>query len=268
MTYPRFLIPGGLVAGTLALLMIAACGGGGDGGNGADGGDGATPTGDATTTSIIACDTFRQKSYRYTVEGMLEVTAIEGTPVPSAAPGPNPYTFAESIEGSVEDGANIRVAVSNTDGINTTNFEGIELDDGRGWTNFDGGGWEQQDTTERPLPIRYRPAIICEAIAPDLTSSVLAGEPEEVNGVASTRYTLDDVPPAFFARDLDFGAASDLFQYGKTADATVWVADDGDYLTKLDITGYAQYPAGQPMTMRLVFELGELDDGIAVDAPN
>jgi hypothetical protein len=250
-----------LTAAVAALAVFAACGGDDD--------DDADGPGASYAPGALICDALQQDSYEYTMDVTLEVKESESTatPEPGTVQGPAPFQFFETIVAKVEDGTEIDASVVNTDGgVARGEFQAIELGD-VGYINHDEAGWEERDTAQRPLPIRYRPFWVCPALAPDINTTPLQGTAEDVNGIPSTRYTLTDLSPLFFARDPDFGGASDAANYVRAINGDIWIAQDGGYPTKLDIIGEGAYPDGKPISVHMVFEITKMGGGISVSAP-
>ena len=129
------------------------------------------------------------------------------------------------------------------------------------------GVWQKADnTSNRPVPLPYQPDQICKALAPDVDTTKLgAGQPETVNGVSSQRFTLHSSATSFFTNE--FGGQSDIAANVKTLDGTIWVADQGNFMTKLDITGVGQYTNGQPISVKITFELSDLGADIKIGPP-
>lgn len=246
-----------LLTVTAVAGLVLACGGGDDGG----------PDASSSVTPAV-CQRITTDSFSYTVQATQEIKELEGTPIPSAPPGPPPYTFSETVEGEIENGTELQVTVTNTDGTNKTTFQAVQLDDGRAWIKYEGDpAWTAHDLTIRPLPVRYWPQLVCNGIAPDVQVGALQPKADEVNGTAAKKYEIRGLNALFFAREPDFGPGSDAAQYVSNVDADVWIADDGGYVAKLDLTGTGQYPDGRPIIIRLVFELKGMDDSIKIEPP-
>lgn len=141
------------------------------------------------------------------------------------------------------------------------------LADNRGFLKLD-NNWTEANTTTRPIPLPYQPNQLCTALAPDIDTTKLgAGQAETVNGISSQKFTLQVLQTSFFANERDFGSGSDVAANIKTLDGTIWVADSGNYPTKLDISGVGQYSNGQPISVKMTFELSDVGGDITIGAP-
>ncbi|MEO8458257.1 MAG: hypothetical protein ABI559_10630, partial [Chloroflexota bacterium] len=76
-----------------------------------------------------------------------------------------------------------------------------------------------------------------------------------------------DVPSEFLARDEDFGAPSDAALNIHSVSGSIWVAQKGDQLTKVDLVAAGAYPNGQPITVTVQYELKDVGSDVKVDAP-
>jgi hypothetical protein len=211
----------------------------------------------------LTCDTFANDSFRYTVHVFKQVGNSPDPNVPD-------YYLKSDIQGSYQGGKAFDATVDNADGVNVGHTEIIQLDDGSGFTNTRNKGWvAAENTAARPLPLRYRPADLCTALSPDVDTSTLSSVAvEDVNGVSTHKYTLTNVPSEFMARIPDFGSSSDIGANVKVLSGTVWVAEKGNYLSKLDISGTGQGADGTTYSIQMTFEVSDLGTDIKVSAPN
>jgi hypothetical protein len=246
--YSRHYVLAGLLVAVAAFL--SACGGG-----------------SAFKPGPLVCDALSTQSYQYQLEATLHVDAMTGTPPPSTGGFSLPFTFTETIKGVVSDGKRFHVTVDNNDGYSDTVFEALQLDNNVGYENR-GDGWKTMDTSRGTL-IKYFPPDVCSALAPDVDTSKL-GTPqaEQVNGIASQRLALTNLPTQFFTRDADYGGGSDAASYIQSVNGTIWVANSGGYPTKLDMTGAGQYPNGQPLKVRITFQASDVGKSVDLKAPD
>jgi hypothetical protein len=215
----------------------------------------------------LVCDTLSTQSYQYQLQATFHVDAMTGTPPPSTGAFSPSFTFTETIQGAVSDGKKFQVTVDNNDGYTDTIFQVMQLDNnagyenrGRGWTTF---------STSTGLPIKYFPPDVCSALAPDVDTSTLgAGQAEQVNGIASQRFALTNLPTQFFTRDGDYGGGSDAASYIQSVNGTIWVANSGGYPTKVDMIGAGQYPNGQPLKVRITFQASDVGKSVDLKAPD
>jgi hypothetical protein len=248
---PLFPVLAGLIA--LLGLAIAGCSGGS--------GDPAFKPGP------LACDGLGTKSYHYTVNVKEEVK--ESTPVPPAtiAPGIIPaLTVTWDIQGGVQGGANggsIDAKQHNATQGASADVETIALENGDDFYRINKGGWQQA-----PGGPSFEPLVVCSSLSPDVDTTKLgAGVSEAVNGVASQKFGFQGLSSLFIGRLPDFGGGSNAGIYVRTLAGTVWVAEKGNLITKLDVTGTGQYPNGQPISVTLQFEVRDLGGDIKVSAP-
>ena len=217
----------------------------------------------------LACDGLGTKSYHYTVNVKEEVKALESTPAPPATIAPRgvpAVTVTWDIQGAVQGGGkggSIDATQHNAVQGGSADVETIALESGDDFYNIDKGGW--QKATGGPS---FEPLTVCNSLSPDADTTKLgAGVSETVNGVASQKFGFQGLSSQFIARLPDFGGGSDAGAYIRTLDGTVWVAEKGNLITKLDITGTGQYPNGQTISVTLQFEVKDLGGDVTVRAP-
>ena len=249
------LLPCFALMGLIALaVVLAGCGGGS-----------STPY----VAGPVVCDPLSQQSYKYTVHATQNVAPSHSSPsaAASSAPGHPLFGFSESIEGQAGHGTHIDASVTNSDGYNTGSYEVIELDK-VGYLNDGNSGWVEQDASRRPLPLRYHPIDLCTALAPDINPSALGpAQSEDVNGIASHKFVGIGVPTKFFAREPDFGYPSDAANFLSTFDGDIWLADNGNYPTKITFAANGQYENGQAITVTIDFEVFQMGQDLTVMAP-
>jgi hypothetical protein len=220
----------------------------------------------------LVCDTLATGSYHYTEHVVLAVSALSGLPSPPPVPtasgsSHSVFSLSTDLQGSVQ-GANIDATIHTDTGSSVGDYEVILLADNQGFVKLSNGWQKADNTSNRPVPLPYQPDQVCKALAPDVDTTKLgAGQPETVNGVSSQRFTLQALPTSFFANEPDFGVQSDVGAHIKTLDGTIWVADQGNFITKLDIIGTGQYPNGQLISVKVTFELLDLGADIKIAAP-
>lgn len=239
------------------LLLISACGGGGNGG----------PT-VSLPAGAVGCQQMFNDSYQYSVQVDQDIG-----PLPTTAPTPTgqgrpPFQFTTTVKGLVQDGLKLQGTINNTDGSNSTLYEAIQIGD-TGYLKFDDGqGWKANDTSLRRIPFPYWPMAVCESIAPDIDTTTLdAPEGEKLNGVDTERFELTDLGVDFFKRSPDFGSASDPANYLSGLQGTIWIAAKGRYPAKFDLTGQGNYPSGQVYTVRIQFEVWDVGSDVKISEP-
>lgn len=240
-----------LLAGmALAGLFLAACGSNIQG-----------------APSVIVCDKLTQASYRYKANWQMSVDELTTT-LPPSVQAQVAFTFTGDDQGNVQDGSKIDITYTNSDGKATGTFRTIRLSPTLAYIDL-GNGLQKSDTApNRPVPIPYEPSVLCNSIAPDIKlASLGSGQPESVNGIASHRYDFDGLVTEFFARSPMFGAQSDLAANVPSLSGSVWVADDGGYISKLKILGQGPYESGQFIRLEATYEAYDMDKNVTVSAP-
>lgn len=247
-----------LIGGALTLVALAvACG-----------------DGDPTTLaepSQISCERLTEDSYRYHVEAVQDFGDIDPEVTPEATPplGFATWAFSERHDGEVEDGSELYVSVFSTDGGSVGEIELIDLGD-TSYSKFTGrGGWKEVDTTVRPLPVRYRPWLVCQGLVPDVDPTTLeTSGREEVNGIVSYRYDINGQDLGFLARSGDFGSSSDIGAYAHEYTGSIWIAADGGYPSRIDLVSNGHYPDGRRISLDFLFEISDIGGDVKVEPPD
>jgi hypothetical protein len=215
----------------------------------------------------LACDGHAKKSYHYTVKVLEEQVAV-----PPATPDPNtpPAMASWDIQGAVEGGDRIGSLDAHQHNEVTGGAGDVEvifLENGDSFFNL-GDEWKAVSDATGSVNLAFQPLNICNALAPDADTTKLgASVAESVNGIPSLKFSFQDLPSEFTARipDLTGGDAGNQI---KTISGSVWVAERGNLITKLEVTGSGQYPDGQKaIDLDLKFEVSELDTEVSVKAP-
>lgn len=247
----------GVLAGLIAVLALAIAGCSGGSSN------------PAFKPGPLACDGLGTKSYHYTMSVKEQVDALASTPAPPVTIAPRIVPAASltwDIQGAVQGGGNggsIDATQHDATQGGSANVETIALDNGDIFYNVSGGGWKPGGSAPP-----FKPLVVCNSLSPDADTTKLgAGVSEAVNGVASQKFGFQGLASQFIARLPDFGASSDAGAYISTLGGTVWVAEKGNLITKLDITGTGQYPNGQAISVTMQFEVKDLGGDITVRAP-
>lgn len=212
----------------------------------------------------LACEGLGKKSYHYTVNVVEEQTTA---PLPPATPvtnGLNPRASWD-IQGGVEAGdrvGSIDAAQHNEVTGGSGDVEIISLESGDVFYNI-GQGWKVGSAG-----LAFQPMNVCNALAQDADTTKLGdGVPETINGVPSLKFSFNKLASQFTAREPDF-AGGDADNYIKSLDGSVWIAEKGNLITKLDLTGSGQYEDGQKtISITLKFEVSDLDGDVKVEAP-
>lgn len=246
-----------LIGGALILVALAvACG------------DDDTIT--LTEPSQISCERLTEDSYRYHVEAVQDFGDIDPEFTPEATPllGYTTWSFSELQDGEVEGGNALYVSVFTSDGGNMGEVEFIRLEDA-GYMNSAGQGWQLVDTSVRPLPVRFRPSLVCEGLVPDLDLPTLetSGQ-EKVNGIVSYRYDIDTQELGFLAKSGDFDSGSDIGAYAHDYTGSIWIAADGGYPSRIDLIANGHYPDGRRISVAFLLEISDMGGDVNVEPPD
>jgi hypothetical protein len=209
------------------------------------------------------CDVLAGQSYKYALDATETVGALQGTPPPSTSPALGPFTFNETVQGKVDGGKNIEASVVNSSGSDTATFQVIEVGGVEYLNRNTGSGWTKESSA-----YIHNPADTCTALAPDIDTRTLAtGQPQTVNGIDTHMYTITAMKTQFVAREPAYGSGSDAGTYANTMNGTIWIADSGNYVAKMDLTTAGTYPSGQPISVELKFEVSDMGNSQGVSAP-
>ena len=248
------------IGALLALLaaLLAACGGGGEG---------------VTREEILAsCEKLGSlASYRYSIT--VQQPAGAGPATDAASPEPPGGTpaplagFQERFRELLSD-YSIRGAFVSPDRSQVTlefhEEEAVELRSigGRVWERF-GDVWNETQAVDIEA---LMPRRLCDYVLPDLAEQLAGtrGAEEVVNGELTRRYSARrstlQLPGILWSG----GAEGGFSQF----DVAVWLADDGRWPAKLEITGQEAAAPGAPAGVRVAMELSNVnDETIVVEAP-
>jgi hypothetical protein len=243
---------------SVLLLFILACSGGGD-------------DDPLFTPGPLLCDSMGTKSYHYTVKAKQEIKEPEGTPVPGETPPRSAVTLTWDIQGALE-GGEIRGSIDskqhNAAGNSVGEIEIIILENGEAYYKISNTDWRKPSNPDRPQPLQFEPRVICEALSPDVDTTKLgAGVAETINGTPSQKFSFEDLPSEFFSRHPNFGGGSEVAVNIHSISGSIWVAEKGNLVSKVDIIGEGQYPNGQAISVSILLELADLGSDIKVAAP-
>ena len=252
MTKAKKLLP--LATAALLLLGVFACGGGDD----------AIPN-PSVSPGQLSCDALSTYSYEYSEKTFYEVGPTPTPPQPTGQ-GKSPFEFTTTINGKVQDGVKQDFTINNTDGHNKTEYKQVIIGNTY-WINFgDNRGWVPGDTLQSRFPFPYQPVALCQAFVQDLNTSTL-GDPtsETVNNVEADRYDFTGLPATFLQHSSDF--SGDPSALVSTLDGSVWVAKNGMYPMKFEISGQGFYPSGQLFTLKVTYDISNMKGDISVEPP-
>jgi hypothetical protein len=249
----RIIVPVALGA---ILALTAACGGGG------------SALDDLTwDAGRINCEGFNvMKGYRYTSTVTLD---LKERPAEIEASGgdtyrPDRFEHTQIMDGEVEPPDAIKVTVSQPVQDQTVNYVFV---DGRVYFAFGGQPWDSKSEAEAKTPVPYPPVQMCNAIGRDLYLDQLQGTPEEVNGIQATKYHVENLQSEWPDNHPSFTASSDVSRYVSNFTGDIWVADEGHYIVKIDISGAGQYENGRGLEVIYSYELFDVDKDIDIKPP-
>jgi hypothetical protein len=135
------------------------------------------------------------------------------------------------------------------------------------YINNGGGQWTKNPGANQN-PVSYRPLTACKSIETLIDPTSAVGQPDKVNGLETHRYEVNLTGGAFFAQDPDFGGGSDLASFVKQLTGNIWLADDGAFIAKMDVTGSGTYPDGKKYMANLKYEISDYNGGdITIQPP-
>lgn len=233
-------------------IVLAACGGG------------TSSVGPVYEGGPVVCDALESSSYTYTLDTGFDIDNPDIVPAPTGVSrGPPDTTFATNVEAEVEDGERISATITNGDGFSTTTFASIVADGGV-YLQFGSRGWEKQPA-DRPLElIPYRILGLCNAIAPDLDLDSLTGTLDE--SIASQKFEIGSLVMDFPSRTRDL-VGGDVDALIEVFDVTVWVALNGSYISKVELSGTGFYGDGTSLAFHLSYEISDVGGNVSVDPP-
>lgn len=247
----------GLAAVSLAVAVWIACGG-----------DGQLSFQVTVEPGRVACEPLTQlRSYRYKTEVALDL-AERPPEMPPEDPdrGPAPFQFTWAIEAAVQEGDKLQATLSYP-GQNQPDLP-VTVIDNQAWYLV-GERWEIQSLgAGTPFPVPYLPLDTCNAIAPDIDTSQLTGEPDTVGGLPSRRYHFDSLQSELPDRHPSLGPESDAARVVNDFQGDIWIAETGSFITKLDLTGTGTYENGRQLNLEVFLELSDInDEGIKIEPP-
>lgn len=206
------------------------------------------------------------EAYRYSVDLMIKSPErVESPDEPRPAPTSTmtrqfagPFVFEEEIEGSFVAPDRHEASITVAGGSVTMIVIG-------------GQGWHQTDGVWTPDPqadIPYKPAEICEAIVTGLDLSQVEPYQERANDVNTLHYTLSDMFTEE-AMGKIFGEESDIAIVLKNLDVDLWLAANGSWPVRMEISGSGLYADGRELRARLLVDIKDANSAdIQVEPPS
>jgi hypothetical protein len=229
---------------------LAACGGNGD-----------------EDEAVASCESISDiESYRYTINLKLRSSAF-ARPAPASTEAPL-TAFADALAALFSD-LKLDGAYKAPDRTQALlKFQGGELElreiGRQAWMRI-GADWREQDPAEGGVTLT--PAVVCRDIVTSISPSLEDADStrEEVNGIDTDRYQLDQTSLEQLPELLGTGSEADLPD--KYA-VDVWLARDGRFPVRLSLGSEDTDDLGRPIGLTLFMEFRDINDaGIAIEPP-
>lgn len=209
----------------------------------------------------VSCEAFLQaRSYNFHTEVTIDLADREPGMDDSDGYRASGFLTTSIVDGAFEDG-NYEVVISARP---TSPAQGETVMVVFGDTLFFvlGGGWQSRPLNElESFPVPYLPADTCRALAPDLFLSDVASVSETVSGISAQKYHFDSLETDIPDRHPSFGPQSDAARFVNVYSGDVWVADEGGYIVKMDLSGTGQYENGRELTIEIAYDLSNINSG-------
>lgn len=218
----------------------------------------------------VSCEVFNvARGYKYTTTVVLN---LHDRPPGMEAGGtdtyrPEGFTFTSVIDGEVQgtEAVHAHIVYPEQNNQEADYIAMIKTD--TLYSMLPGGEWTSAKLSESQFQIPYIPNVACNALAPDLFLSDIEGTPEEINGIAATRYHFEPLVTDFNGNHPAFGAGSDAGRFVKEFTGDIWIAEDGGYLLKMDLVGLGQYENGRVLEVDFAYEMTDVNAKIEIKAP-
>ena len=246
-----------LALALLAIVVLAsACGDDDDDGNASSFSQG----------DPVVCDRLASDSYKWTFFHQFTTDAPEIAPT-DVAQGPGDAEFKQEVSGEVEDNDSYLAQISNEFPPGPPTEYGVVKDNGRSWAQRP-TEWQEEDVSDgQPgTIIPHLPFTLCQAIAQDIDTAAEA-QTEDIGGIASLRYDYAPLVSDFPERSQDITPQSDIAILVNEFNGSVWVADGGGYITKMELTGTGTYEDGTVLNVTYRYEVSDMGGEIDVDPP-
>lgn len=247
----------------MGLLVLAACSGGGAPPQPTAT---ATPSPTSTPQLRISCAAIQSvSSYRYTIRLQLDIPGFQATNGDEEPLG----QFAEPLLGLLSDFHVEGAFVAPDRSQMLLSFQDQELEvrniGDRGWLRL-GDVWQEEATPPADGGL-LSPKTICDELLPDFGQTLedTSFRKETVNGINTRHYHLDAADLQRLAALLDPGEDGEL---PKQFTVDIWLAEDGGWPVKLQLTASNTDEAGQPVSLDLFMEFRDINDpSIEIEPP-
>lgn len=206
-------------------------------------------------------------AYRYSVDLKIGSGEQVGSPT-ERRPAPTstitreftgPFLFEYEIEGSFVAPDRYEASVTVTGGSFAII---ISIGDQR-WYRSD-GVWSSDPRADIP----YKPPDICEAIVAGLDLSQVEPLIETANNVKAIYYALSEVPTEEGMAKI-FGDESDMAVLVKNIDVDLWLAENGSWPVRMQISGTGAYADGRELQVYILVDIRDANSGdIQVEPPS
>ena len=217
----------------------------------------------------VSCEAFqRAGSYRYTARTTLDLEARQPGMDDSDTYRDEEFVYTQVIEGAYQGGK--YDSVVSAEPLGSAEQPAPIIVAGDMYYVFISGTWNAHPMSDAPnFPIPYLPADTCASVAPDVFLDQADSVAEEaVAGEPATKYHFDDFETELPARHRSFGPQSDAARLIDSFGGDIWVADEGGYIIKIDITGVGAHPNGRELSVEISYELSAVNDGsIRIEPP-
>ena len=240
----------------LGVVIIAGCGGADRAGDKAGSADEPKDAPDVTASCRGISEI---QSYRYTISLELQSPAFQR---PNEGTTADPLgTFAEALTALFADMEFEGAYVAPDRSQATLRFQDEEVEmrsiGDRSWVRV-GTTWQERRSSPEGSAL-LTPQTVCEEILEELAPSLpgVESQPETVNGVETEHYRLDEADLRKLPDILGIKADSTLPEHFLVE---LWLARNGRWPMRLQITASDTGEEGQPAKMKLFMEFRDIND--------